>query len=129
MKPSLMERVKETTVGRSIWRVPARDTPREKAEAHWSNFFLHLYPVKMPQKEIEFRHTWYLGVISLTLFGSLVVSGIYLMFFYVPSPTTAYGNIQFLQTQVPFGQFMRNVHRWSAHLMVLDEMSHMAKEF
>jgi quinol-cytochrome oxidoreductase complex cytochrome b subunit len=129
MKPTLTERVKETTVGKSVFRVPARNTPREKAEAHWSNFFLHLYPVKVPRKEIGFRYSWYLGVISLTLFISLIVSGIYLMFFYVPSPTTAYGNIQLLQTQVPFGQFIRNVHRWSAHLMVLAVMAHMAKVF
>ena len=83
----------------------------------------------MPRKELGFRYSWYLGVISLTLFISLIVSGIYLMFFYVPSPTTAYGNIQLLQTQVPFGQFIRNVHRWSAHLMVLAVMAHMAKVF
>jgi menaquinol-cytochrome c reductase cytochrome b subunit len=129
MKPTLSERVRETTVGKSIFRVPARNTPREKAESHWSNFFLHLYPVKVPRKELGFQYSWYLGVISLTLFISLIVSGIYLMFFYVPSPTTAYGNIQLLQTQVPFGQFIRNVHRWSAHLMVLAVMAHMAKVF
>jgi quinol-cytochrome oxidoreductase complex cytochrome b subunit len=83
----------------------------------------------MREEEIGFRYSWYLGVISLTLFISLIVSGIYLMFFYVPSPTTAYGNIQFLETQVPFGQFIRNVHRWSAHLMVVAVMAHMAKVF
>jgi hypothetical protein len=33
-------------------------------------------------------------VISTVLFGSLIASGIYLMFFYVPSPASAYGNIQ-----------------------------------
>ncbi len=129
MKPSLMERVKDTTVGKSVFRVPARNTPRERAEGHWSNFFLHLYPVKVREEEIGFKYSWYLGVISLTLFVSLIVSGIYLMFFYVPSPTNAYGNIQFLETSVPFGQFTRNVHRWSAHLMVLAVMAHMAKVF
>ncbi len=129
MKPTVTERVKETTVGRSIFRVPDRQTPRERAEGHWANFFLHLYPVKIRREELGFRYSWYLGVISLTLFVSLIVSGVYLMFFYVPSPTTAYGNIQFLQTSVPFGQFIRNVHRWSAHLMVVAVMAHMAKVF
>jgi hypothetical protein len=37
----------------------------------------------------------------------------------VPSPASAYTNIQTLQTEVAFGQYVRNVHRWSAHLMVL----------
>jgi quinol-cytochrome oxidoreductase complex cytochrome b subunit len=129
MKPSLGERVRETSVGRSVFRVPGRTTKRERASAHWSSFFLHIYPVKVRREELKFSHSWFLGVASLTLFASLVVSGIYLMFFYVPSPTTAYGDIQILQTQVAFGQFMRNVHRWSAHLMIITVIAHMAKVF
>jgi quinol-cytochrome oxidoreductase complex cytochrome b subunit len=70
-----------------------------------------------------------LGVISVALFGSLVASGIYLMFFYVPSPASAYGDIQTIQTQVAFGQYIRNVHRWSAHLMVLAVAAHMSRVF
>jgi quinol-cytochrome oxidoreductase complex cytochrome b subunit len=125
----VMERVRETTIGRSIWRAPDRATERDRAAGHWANFFLHIYPVKMRRKEMTFRYTWFLGVASVVLFGSLVVSGIYLMFFYVPSPASAYGNIQNLQTQVAFGQYMRNVHRWSAHLMVLVVAAHMARVF
>ena len=63
-----------------------RVTPRDRAAGHWSSFLLHIYPVKVRRRELGFRYSWYLGVISTVLFGSLVVSGIYLMFFYVPSP-------------------------------------------
>ena len=128
-KPSLFERVRRSDVGRSIWRAPDRATPRDRAAGHWSNFFLHIYPVKMRRHEITFRYSWYLGVISTVLFGSLVASGIYLMFFYVPSPAQAYTNIQTIQTEVAFGQYIRNVHRWSAHLMVLMVSAHMARVF
>jgi len=126
---SIIDRVRESDVGRSILRSPDRVTERDRAAGHWSNFLLHIYPVKVRRKEITFRYTWFLGIISLTLFGSLVVSGIYLMFFYVPSPTSAYGNIQSLQTEVAFGQFIRNAHRWSAHLMVIAVAAHMARVF
>ncbi len=129
MKPSLTERLRETYVGRSIFRVPERRTTRERAGAHGSSFFLHIYPVKVRREELHFRYSWYLGVTSLVLFASLVASGVYLMFFYVPSPTSAYVDIQTLQTQVGFGQFMRNVHRWSAHLMVVAVIAHMARVF
>ncbi len=125
----VMDRVRDTTVGRSIFRVPDRVTEPDRAAGHWSNFLLHIYPVKVRRKEITFRYTWFLGVASLVLFGSLVVSGIYLMFFYVPSPANAYGDIQTIQTQIAFGQYIRNVHRWSAHLMVLAVAAHMAKVF
>jgi quinol-cytochrome oxidoreductase complex cytochrome b subunit len=86
---SLGRRFKKTTVGKSMFRVPRRTTPRERAAGHWANFFLHIYPVKVRKEEIRFSYSWLLGVASVTLFVSLIVSGIYLMFFYVPSPTTA----------------------------------------
>ena len=128
-KPGLVDKVRKSTVGRSIFRSPTRVTPRDRAAGHWSNFFLHIYPVKMRRHEIGIRYSWYLGVISTVLFGSLVASGIYLMFFYVPSPGQAYTNIQTIQTEVAFGQYIRNVHRWSAHLMVLAVSAHMARVF
>jgi len=124
-----MERVRASTIGRSFWRAPDRETERDRAAGHWASFLLHIYPVKMSKKEVGFRYSWYLGAASLVLFGSLVLSGIYLMFFYVPSPSQAYFDIQRLQTNVPFGQFMRNVHRWSAHLMVIIVATHMARVF
>lgn len=122
-------RIRDTTVGRSIFRSPDRVTERDQAAGHWSNFLLHIYPVKVRRKELSFRYSWYLGVASTVLLISLVVSGLYLMFFYLPSPLSAYGDIQYLQTDVAFGQFIRNVHRWSAHLMVLAVAAHMARVF
>ena len=127
MKP--MTRFRESSVGRSIFRSPDRVTERDVAAGHWASFLLHIYPVKVRRREIHFRYSWYLGVSSLVLFGSLIVSGVYLMFFYVPSPASAYGNIQQIQTEVAFGQYIRNVHRWSAHLMVLAVAAHMARVF
>ncbi len=121
--------MRESTVGRSIFRTPNRVTERDRAAGHWSNFFLHIYPVKVKRKELTFKYSAFLGVASLVLFGSLVVSGVYLMFFYVPSPANAYTNIQSIQTEVAFGQYIRNVHRWSAHLMVIAVAAHMARVF
>jgi quinol-cytochrome oxidoreductase complex cytochrome b subunit len=126
---TVTQRLRDTRVGRSIFRTPTRATPRDRAAAHWSSFLMHIYPVKMRRKEIAFRYSWYLGVISTVLLGSLVASGIYLMFFYVPSPESAYADIQNIQTEVTFGQYIRNVHRWSAHLMVLAVAAHMARVF
>lgn len=125
----LYARVRSTTIGKSIFRSPRRITPRDRAAGHWSNFLLHIYPVKIRRKELHFRYSWYLGVVSMVLLGSLVASGVYLMFFYVPSPANAYTNIQTIQNEVPFGQYVRNVHRWSAHLMVLAVAAHMGRVF
>ena len=125
----LMDRVRASTIGRSVFRVPDRVTERDHAAGHWANFALHIYPVKVRRKELTFRYSAFLGVASVVLFASLVVSGVYLMFFYVPSPASAYGDIQTIQTEIAFGQYVRNVHRWSAHLMVIAVAAHMARVF
>jgi quinol-cytochrome oxidoreductase complex cytochrome b subunit len=126
---TVLKRLRSSAVGRSIFRSPDRVTPRDRAAGHWASFALHIYPVKVRREELAFRYSWFLGVGSMVLFGSLIASGIYLMFFYVPSPASAYGDIQTIQTQIAFGQYIRNVHRWSAHLMVLFVAAHMARVF
>ncbi len=122
-------RFRQSSIGRSIFRSPERETPRDRAAGHWASFLLHIYPVKVRRRELGFRYSWYLGVISTVLLASLVVSGVYLMFFYVPSPASAYGDIQSIQTDVAFGQFIRNTHRWAAHLMVISVAAHAARVF
>ena len=122
-------RVERSNVWRSMFRHPTIDTPRGRALQSFSNFFLHLYPVKIPARVLRIRYSFRLGFIITVLFGVLVVTGVYLMFFYTPTVGTAYGNMQQLRTGVGFGQLVRNVHRWSAHLMVLAVVLHLARTF
>ncbi len=123
------DRIRRSTIGSSFFRSPERVTERDRAAGHWSNFLLHLYPVRVRKIEITFKYTAFLGVASVVLFGILTVTGIFLMFFYVPSPANAYGDIQTIQNEVAFGQFLRNSHRWAAHLMVLAVAAHLARVF
>ena len=122
-------RLRRTEAWQSVFRHPPLDTPRGRALQSFSNFFLHVYPVKVPARVLRNRYSWRLGFIATVLFGILVTTGIYLMFFYTPSTTQAYGDMQQLRTGVGFGQLIRNVHRWSAHLMVLVVLFHMARVF
>ncbi|HZQ87198.1 MAG TPA: cytochrome bc complex cytochrome b subunit [Acidimicrobiales bacterium] len=125
----LPARIERSSVWRSMFRHPTIDTPRGRALQSFSNFFLHLYPVKIPARVLRIRYSFRLGFIISVLFGILVVTGIYLMFFYTPTVGTAYGNMQQLRTGVGFGQLVRNVHRWSAHLMVLAVVLHLIRTF
>jgi quinol-cytochrome oxidoreductase complex cytochrome b subunit len=93
------------------------------------NFFLHLYPVKVPRKVLSWRSTLRLGFIATVLYLILFVSGLYLMFFYHPAVPQAYFDMHNLSTGVAFGQFVRNIHRWSAHLMVVVVVLHMLRVF
>jgi quinol-cytochrome oxidoreductase complex cytochrome b subunit len=94
-----------------------------------SNLFFHLHPVKISRASLRPTYSFGLGVISIILFGFLAVSGTLLMFYYVPSIERAYTNIVELQTEISFGQLMRNAHRWAAHLMVVAVVLHMLRVF
>ena len=53
-----------------------------------NNVFLHLHPVRVRQHAVKFAYTFCLGGLSFFLFLVLTVTGVYLMFFYVPSTTS-----------------------------------------
>ncbi len=125
----LAARVERSNAWRSVFRHPNLETPRGRALQSFSNFFLHLYPVKIPARVLRIRYSFRLGFIITVLFGILVITGVYLMFFYTPAVGSAYGDMQTLRTGVGFGQLVRNVHRWSAHLMVLAVILHLARTF
>ncbi|MEF9437250.1 MAG: hypothetical protein L0922_00315, partial [Candidatus Mariimomonas ferrooxydans] len=50
------------------------------------NVFLHIHPVKVFKKTLKFTKTFGLGLISFYLFIILSVTGILLMFYYIPDP-------------------------------------------
>lgn len=123
------ERFKQTEVYRSAVRHPKANTPRGRAMTSFHNFFLHLYPVKVPRAVLKTRSTFRLGYVSVVLYMVLFISGMYLMFFYHPAVPDAYFDMHNLSTSVAFGQFVRNIHRWSAHLMVLVVCLHLIRVF
>src|SRR5512144_1785705 len=79
------EMFRESEVYRSAIRHPKANTPRGRSLTSFQNFFLHIYPVKVPKEIVRFRTTLRLGFIAAVLFGVLFVSGLYLMFFYHPA--------------------------------------------
>src|SRR6185503_7348651 len=130
---SFLERVDQTIrrspVWRSLFRNPYPTDERSRAYAVMNNVFLHLHPVRVRQHAVKFAYTFCLGGLSFFLFLVLTVTGVYLMFFYVPSSTSAYSDILSIQTRVAFGLLTRNVHRWGAHLMVFFVFLHMMRVF
>jgi quinol-cytochrome oxidoreductase complex cytochrome b subunit len=118
-----------TRVGRSIFRVGLPQSNLERAQAAISSFFLHLQPAKVNHRTLKFRTTLGLGLISLYLFLILDITGVLLMFYYVPSTDYAYQNMKDLQFVVTAGLVLRNMHRWAAHLMVICVILHLCRVF
>lgn len=122
-------RITESRVWRSFFRHGWPDNPLDRSLAITSNLFFHLHSVKVNRKSIKWSYSFGLGVISTILFAVLVFTGVLLMFYYVPSVERAYTTMKDIQLSVPLGQFTRNMHRWSAHVMVLAAVLHMARVF
>ena len=125
----LYKSVKESQIWRSFFRQPYPTTSRTRALAVMNNVFLHLHPVRVKRHAVRYTYTFCLGGISFFLFLVLTVTGLYLMFFYVPSVSRAYQDILSIENSVAFGSLVRNMHRWAAHLMVLTVFLHMIRVF
>jgi len=85
--------------------------------------------VKVREKSLRARATYYLGSFSFLLFGMLVITGILLMFYYHPAVPQAYRDMKDLRFVVSSGVFLRNLHRLGAHLMVVAVFAHMFHVF
>ena len=114
---------------KSVVRHGFPNTNRNRALTVFSNFFLHIHPVKVRRKAIAFKRTYYLGGLSAATFFILVATGILLMFYYHPSEAQAYSDMKDLEFTVTAGVFLRNLHRWAAHLMVALVFLHMVRVF
>jgi quinol-cytochrome oxidoreductase complex cytochrome b subunit len=121
--------IKNSQAWRSLFRQPYPTTSRTRALAVMNNVFLHLHPVRVKKHAVRYTYTFCLGGISFFMFLALTVTGLYLMFFYVPSVGRAYQDMATIENSVAFGQLVRNMHRWAAHLMVLTVFLHMVRVF
>ena len=120
--------VMEQMVG-SIFRHGLPLTDKIAARTALTNFVLHIHPVRVRRSWIRMSYTLCLGGLSFFLFIVLTVTGLYLMFYYVPSINHAYQDMRDLQFVVTFGGLIRNMHRWAAHAMVITVWLHMARVF
>ncbi len=73
------------------------------------------------------RHSvwYYMGGITLFLVGVQVFTGILLLLYYRPSAGEAYESVKFIVSQVEFGWLIRNVHSWSANLLIFMAFVHL----
>lgn len=124
-----VRRALESQILRSVYRTPYPDTPRGRALAVLGSLLLHLHPVKVSRAGIRLGYSLCLGGLSTLMFLVLGVTGLLLMFYYVPSVERAYADMNDLEYVVAFGRILRNLHRWSAHAMVLLVIAHMARVF
>jgi quinol-cytochrome oxidoreductase complex cytochrome b subunit len=126
----LLTKIMDSQFWSSIFRtrLPIK-TNLDRSLIIFNSLALHIHPVKVRERAIRFSYTFYLGTITFSLFIVLVVTGVLLMLYYQPAIPNAYQNMKDLQYVVSNGMFLRNMHRWAAHLMVIAVFLHMLRVF
>ncbi len=108
---------------------PPIEKPNPRYKVHVNAFFAHIRPKYYDKASTKFSHTFGLGFLSAYTFILETITGIILMVFYTPSDRRAYEDMVKIISAVPFGQFMRDLHRIGAELMVLFVALHMGRVF
>ena len=122
--PSMGERMKEALAPKGI---PTDD--RGRMRMVMDSLILHIHPSKVEVRTLRFTYTWGLGGLSALLAMILGFTGILLQMNYTPSPAQAYQDILNLQSNVWFGALIRNLHHWSANLMIVVAVLHLLRVF
>lgn len=123
------ERLRNSQVWKSVFRRGPARTNRTRSLAIFGNVFLHILPVKVREKSLRVRATYYLGPFALFLFLVLTVTGILLMLYYHPATSQAYSDMKDLRFVVANGPLLRNLHRLAAQVMVVVVFWHMFHVF
>lgn len=96
---------------------------RKSAVYNWIN---ERFPVtQIFQKSLEYTvpinlNIWYLfGSLALFILCSQVITGIWLVFFYTPSASSAFNSIQFIMRDVSYGWLIRYLHTTGASAFLL----------
>jgi ubiquinol-cytochrome c reductase cytochrome b subunit len=75
------------------------------------------------------RYAYVFGSAALIIFLLQVVTGIWQLFYYVPTLGEGYNSLNYLRTEVPFGWLIHGLHYWGANAMVVLVMLHMSQVF
>jgi len=113
---------------RRLWSFAPR-SDRESGDAVVSNFILHWFPAKISKASLQWTYSFWLGTVSAALLLLLTLSGLPLLFLYVPSVERAYASVKDIEYVVTFGWWIRAVHRIAAHLMVVAVALHLVRVF
>ncbi len=108
---------------------PPSRRPNPRLTPHADAFWMHMRPSYYHASVTGIYPTLRLGWLATYFFAVEIITGMFLMVFYTPSPMVAYENMLNILSNVPFGQVMRDIHRLGAEAMVLVVFLHMLRTF
>jgi len=113
---------------------PYKDSKQSALASWFQERFYVMIPVidylkkkEVPQHRLSFWY--YFGGLTLFFFIIQVLTGLLLLQYYKPTGAEAFTSFVFIQKEVPFGWLIRQVHAWSANLMIGMAFIHMFSTF
>jgi ubiquinol-cytochrome c reductase cytochrome b subunit len=114
---------------RSVLRGDPAPRPNPRVKPHADGFWFHMRPTYYHNLTAGLYPSFRLGWLSVYFFVFEILTGLFLMIFYTPSPLVAYENMLNILGNVPFGRIMRDLHKLGAELMVIVVCLHMLRTF
>lgn len=93
------------------------------------SLILHLHPTKVAVTSMNWTYSWGLGGLAGMLMAILALTGIVLQNNYTPAAPQAYLDILEINSNVWFGELIRNLHHWSANLLIVVAVLHLIRVF
>ena len=108
---------------------PSHRVRRRKARLWRKNksFLYNLHPPRIPAAGARFTCTFGLGGLAVLTAFFTIVTGLLLMFYYVPTVERAHTSLAFIDSVVAGGNFVRALHYRAAQAMVAAVILHRAR--
>jgi quinol-cytochrome oxidoreductase complex cytochrome b subunit len=123
-KDSMLDRMRERLVPDVM---PVDDRGRMRMVV--DSLILHLHPTKVIASTMNWTYSWGLGGLSALLMAVLGMTGVVLQNNYTPAAPQAYLDILEINSNVWFGELVRNLHHWSANLLIIVAVLHLIRVF
>lgn len=110
-------------------RTSETDSKRSRLRKISKYFFFHIHSPRVHPHSLKLTTTYGLGLMLFFLFLILLVTGVLLMLYYTPSVERAYSSVKDIVFIVKGGRYIRNLHRWAGHAMVIIAFLHLLRTF
>jgi quinol-cytochrome oxidoreductase complex cytochrome b subunit len=87
------------------------------------------YPFLRSAPAYSINPFYWLGALTVVAFVIQGITGIIMMLYYIPDPTTAYSSTQYIFQNVSYGRFLQTVHLYTAYAMIMLAFMHMMRGY
>ncbi len=82
-----------------------------------------------PIPDFAMNPIYWLGLLLAVTFGMQATTGIFMLLYYVPTPTQAYSSTASIISSVPLGSLIETIHLYGAYAMIILTFLHLVRNY